>query len=91
MSVLVKKPSKDQKINAIAWAGAVAVAVAVLTGYTLFSTAILPNPFTYHVLTMLSSAAVGYISYRRKVWQATVINTVLAVFAGTAIIRAIIH
>ena len=78
---------KEQLINAAAWVGT----AMILTGYGLFSTGLVPEPLPYHVLNLFGSVAVGYISYRRKVWQPAVINTVFAILAAIAIIRAFLH
>jgi hypothetical protein len=83
----MKLKQKERLIDIAAWIGT----AAILTGYALFTTGLIPDPFVYHVLNMLGSVAVGYISYRRKVWQSVVINTVFAVLAAIAILRTILH
>lgn len=87
MIITMSTINKERIIDIAAWIGT----AAILTGYGLFSTGLVPDPFLYHVLNMLGSLAVGYISYRRKVWQPVVINAVFALLAAIAIIRTILH
>lgn len=83
---MIRIVNKEKLIDYLAWIGT----VCILVGYGLFSTGLVPDPLTYHILNCVGSIAVALISWRRKIWQPFVINAVFATLAFIAIIRTVL-
>lgn len=74
---------KSRTLEILGWLGT----ALVLIGYGLYSTGLIPDIYMYHVMNLIGSVFVATISGYRRVWQPFTINTVMAIFALTAIIR----
>ena len=70
----------------IGWIGT----VLVLSSYILLASGMIHASLLYHAMVGLGSIGVGAISYKKKIWQPFVINTVFFSFSIVAIVRILL-
>ncbi len=75
-----------KRYEIIGWLGA----TLVLGSYILLSTGMIHDALPYYVMVGAGSIGVGAISYKKKIWQPFVINTVFFSFSIVAILRILL-